>query len=57
MFCLNKNKQLNFFEQVSDLKAFASKQPVGFITLLCKRKKLSTQIIFPPIDKIKKKDY
>ncbi|MCY6355846.1 transposase, partial [Clostridium sp. ZS2-4] len=34
MFCLNKNKQLNFFEQVSDLKALASKQPVGFITLL-----------------------
>lgn len=34
MFCLNKNKQLNFFQQVSDLKAFASKQPVGFITLL-----------------------
>ncbi|MCY6354298.1 transposase, partial [Clostridium sp. ZS2-4] len=34
MFCLNKNKQFNFFEKVSDLKALASKQPVGFITLL-----------------------
>lgn len=34
MFCLSKNKQLNFFEQISDLKALASKQPVGFINLL-----------------------
>ncbi len=34
MFCLNKTKQLNIFEQVSELKHMTSKQPVGFIKLL-----------------------
>ncbi len=34
MFCLNKSKQLNIFEQVSELNHLATKQPVGFIKLL-----------------------
>ncbi|MBC2582581.1 transposase [Clostridium sp. DJ247] len=34
MFCLNKTKQLNIFEQVSELKHMTNKQPVGFIKLL-----------------------
>lgn len=34
MFCLNKSKQVNIFEQVSELKHMTTKQPVGFIKLL-----------------------
>ncbi|AWI04373.1 transposase [Clostridium drakei] len=34
MFCLNKIKQLNIFEQISELKHMTTKQPVGFIDLL-----------------------
>jgi len=33
MFCPNKSKQLNIFEQVSELKHMITKQPVGFIKL------------------------
>ncbi|WP_010299464.1 transposase [Clostridium senegalense] len=34
MFCLNKIKQLNIFEQQSELNHMISKQPIGFINLL-----------------------
>ena len=34
MFCINKLKQLNIFEQVSELSDLRKKQPVGFIKLL-----------------------
>ena len=34
MFCINKLKQLNIFEQVAELNNLRKKQPVGFIKLL-----------------------
>ena len=34
MFCINKLKQLNIFEQVAELNDLRKKQPVGFIKLL-----------------------
>ena len=34
MFCISKLKQLDFFEQVSELSELSKKQPVGFIDLL-----------------------
>lgn len=34
MFCLNKSKQINIFEQISELKHMTTKQPVGFLKLL-----------------------
>lgn len=34
MFPIAKTKQLNFLEQISELKDFASNQPVGFLNLL-----------------------
>ncbi len=34
MFCINKTKQLNIFEQLIELKELRKKQPVGFIKLL-----------------------
>ncbi|OAA90789.1 transposase [Clostridium ljungdahlii] len=34
MFCLNKFKQLNIFEQISEFKNMIAKQPVGFVKLL-----------------------
>ena len=34
MFSLNKIKQLNLFDQVSELNYLSTKQPVGFLNLL-----------------------
>ena len=34
MFSLNKIKQLNLFDQVSELNYLSTKQPVGFLSLL-----------------------
>ncbi len=34
MFCINKLKQLNIFDQMTELKDLRKKQPVGFIKLL-----------------------
>ncbi|GCD11075.1 hypothetical protein [Clostridium tagluense] len=34
MFCINKLKQLNIFEQLGELKDLRKKQPVGFTKLL-----------------------
>ena len=34
MFSLSKIKQLNLFEQISELNHLSSKQPVGFLKLL-----------------------
>ena len=34
MFCINKLKQLNIFEQITELNDLRKKQPVGFIKLL-----------------------
>src|SRR3712207_2616864 len=44
MFCLNKIKQLNIFEQVSELKYMTTKQPVGFIELLAHNFDINTFI-------------
>lgn len=32
MFCLNKTKQLNIFEQISELKYIITEQPIYQIT-------------------------
>lgn len=42
MFCLNKTKQLNIFEQVYELKYIITEQPTGFIKLLGKNFDIST---------------
>jgi hypothetical protein len=34
MFSLNKIKQLNLFDQVSELNYLSTKQPIGFLKLL-----------------------
>lgn len=47
MFCLNKIKQLNIFEQVSELKHMITKQPVGFIKLLAENFYINTFIPNP----------
>lgn len=44
MFCLNKIKQLNIFEQVSELKYMTTKQPVRFIKLLADNFDINTFI-------------
>ena len=44
MFCLNKTKQLNIFEQVSELKYMITEQPTGFIKLLGENFDISTFI-------------
>ena len=44
MFCISKLKQLNIFEQVSELNDLSKKQPVGFIDLLSKNFDISTFI-------------
>lgn len=44
MFCLNKNKQLNIFEQVSELNDLITKQPTGFLDLLRNNFDLNTFI-------------
>ncbi|PWL52448.1 MAG: hypothetical protein DBY38_10980 [Clostridium cadaveris] len=44
MFCLNKFKQLNIFEQESELKHMITNQPVGFIKLLAKNFDITTFI-------------
>jgi hypothetical protein len=44
MFCLNKIKQLNIFEQEFELKHMITKQPVGFINLLADNFDINTFI-------------
>lgn len=44
MFCLNKIKQLNIFEQVSELNHLITKQPVGFTNLLAENFDIATFI-------------
>lgn len=44
MFCLNKIKQLNIFEQLSELKHITTKQPAGFIELLADNFDINTFI-------------
>lgn len=44
MFCLNKSKQLNIFEQVSELNSMITKQPIGFLNLLADNFDLDTFI-------------
>lgn len=44
MFCLNKIKQLNIFEQRSELEHMIIKQPVGFVKLLAENFDINTFI-------------
>lgn len=44
MFCINKIKQLNFFEQISEFKNTVTKQPVGFVKLLADNFDINTFI-------------
>ena len=44
MFCVNKTKQLNIFEQKSELEHMITKQPVGFIKLLAENFDITTFI-------------
>ncbi len=38
MFCLNKSKQINIFEQISELKHMTTKQPVACFINIIKQK-------------------